>query len=426
MPRDGTPIEALLLRLFLPAVLAVTLLLALLVYNSLYATIIDRFDRKLATTSAFTGALVDPADHDQLIAAAKAGEGIDAAALETGLPYRRNVEPMRRIRTALGLTYLYSQTIGASQGVTYVLDSSLGEDHSQIGSTDTLPDKTMIGLRHSQTAGTIYISPIQFQEKWGLLKTASAPLYGADGRITASAGADVNISIIHVATQNALFTSAVIGIGSILACIMVVLAIVRRVGRPIETLRQEALRIAAGDHAPPAAIGGPREVKRLAAMLGDLAATMAAAIDARRAHAAAHERDANAATLAAAGAGLAATQVLLVQSDSERVWWIARGGATIEARLAAHAMTRLATRIVAEPELAAHWDTLADLRHGCCLRLDRAALTIAVVGEGALDLRIDGEARTLASGMPLALTGRTQVSFVVDGRAVPIIGEAAS
>ena len=423
MPREGIAIETLLLRLFLPAVLVLTLLLAVLVYTSLYATIIDRFDRKLATTSALAGALVDPAGHDELIAAA--GRGTPEAT-ERSAAYRRDAVPMQRIRKTLGLTYLYTQTLGPSQGVTYILDSSPGDDHSPIGSTDTLPDETMIGLRRSQTLGSIYVSPIEFQEKWGLLKTASAPVYGQAGRITASAGADVNISIINVATQNALFASAVIGIGSILACIVVVLAIVRRIGRPIEALRQEALRIAAGDHRPPAPLDSPREVKHLRARLAALTARMAQAIDRRRAAAARHEHAANLATLArAAEAGKATSIVPLVRVAEEQVWWIARSEASLETRLAGRAMAQLARQIAVDRALAPHWPILADLQYGTCLRLDRTPGAIEVLGEDSLNLVVDGQSVRLTDRQGRTGASWQRVSLLMDGREIALDGQSA-
>ena len=57
MRPEGTPIQRLLLRTFLPAVVVVAMALAALVYNWLYVSIIDGFDRKLVTASALTGAL---------------------------------------------------------------------------------------------------------------------------------------------------------------------------------------------------------------------------------------------------------------------------------------------------------------------------------------------------------------------------------
>src|SRR3546814_20281941 len=117
-------------------------------------------------------------------------------------------------------------------------------------SEDELTNETRIGLTRVQDSGAVYVSPIEYQEQWGLLKTAAAPVYGVDGSITGSAGADVNISVIQVATQNALFMSAMIGIGSILACILVAMALVRRIARPIEALTAAMLKIAGGGPPP--------------------------------------------------------------------------------------------------------------------------------------------------------------------------------
>lgn len=297
MRPEGTPIQTLLLRTFLPAVVVVAMLLAVLVYNWLYASIIDGFDRKLVTTSALTGAMIDPADHDGLLAQARAGT--DPQALEKRKEFLRNVEPMRRIRESLGLTYLYSQALGSAPlEVIYGFDSSLGDDHTLIGATDEMTEDTMAGLKKVQADGSVYISPIEYQEQWGLLKTAAAPIYGVDGKISSTAGADVNISVIQVATQNALFASALIGIGSIVACVAVALVIVRRVARPIAALKQEALRIAAGDTLQPAPIDGPREVATLRDALAGLAQRMAEASALSREGLARHDQAADEALLA--------------------------------------------------------------------------------------------------------------------------------
>ena len=59
-------IQTLLLRVFLPVVALAALLGAILVYNRINATILRQFDDRLIATSALTGALIDPADHDWL------------------------------------------------------------------------------------------------------------------------------------------------------------------------------------------------------------------------------------------------------------------------------------------------------------------------------------------------------------------------
>jgi hypothetical protein len=337
MRPDGTPIQALLWRTFAPAIVIVAVALGALVYVRLYDTILDGFSRKLSTVSALTGALIDPRDHDALLTLAK--PGADAAAIEASAAYRRNVEPMRRIRRELGLTYLYTQAIGGPEDVVYVLDGTEGEEHSAIGSPDDLPDVTLAGLKATQATGAIYASPIQYQEQWGLLKTAAAPVRGADGRITATAGADVNISVIQVATQNAVLASALIGVASLLASALVILMILRQVAQPIEGLKADALRIATGDRAPPVERRAPREVSRLRVALAGLADELVAAMRNARAHMLAEDR----------AHGVEVIRRALGAGD---------GDDSVEVLLRARARAVLERRIAGRPELAADAETL--------------------------------------------------------------------
>lgn len=394
------PIETLLLRTFLPAVVVVAIALAILVYNLLYATILDGFEKKLITTSALAGAMIDPHDHDRLIAAA-IGAG-DPVAIEASDLYRRNVEPLRRIRSELGLTYLYTQTIGGPQDILYVLDGSLGEDHSPIGSADALPENTVAGLAEVQRNGTIYVSPIQYQDQWGLLKTAAAPVRGANGGISASAGADVNISVIQVATQNALFASAMIGVGSVIACLIVALVLVRRIARPIAALTDDTLRLAAGVGNRKAAGPEPREVAQLRGALDALAAKLETQARSRD-EALAHHQEKTAETMLRTIAGSEADAPVLMIDDHAglRVVWLPGEGA--HGILARHGMARLAARIATAPELARSWQDLVDLRHGGWLALDRTAGSAEWNGASTLHLRIGDQPEVLEPG------GRTTV-----------------
>lgn len=359
MSADGTPIKTLLWRTFTPAILVLAIALGALVYNRLYDTILDGFSRKLITTAALTGALIDPADHDFLIRAAEVKA--PAESVEEMAQYRRNVEPMRRIRRELGLTYLYSQVLGGLKDVIYVLDSTEGEEHSTLGSEDELTAETRAGLRRTTTDGTIYVSPIEFQEQWGLLKTAAAPIRSQAGKIVATAGADVNISVIEVATQNALFASALIGVASLAASALVTFLIVRWVALPIEGLKADALRIAAGDRAPPARIAGPREVSRLREALGDLATHLVAGMRRSWTDTLALDRARNAQRLEAALP--AAAPVILIDDGRVRVTWTPQDDG-LDARLEHRAMQRLAGRFAADPALAAAWRDLAAAVHG--------------------------------------------------------------
>src|SRR3546814_14940163 len=71
------------------------------------------------------------------------------------------------------------------------------------------------------------------------------------------------LPIFQVATQKALFMSAMIGIGSILACILVAMALVRRIARPIEALTAAMLKIAVGGPPTLTAVSGTRELREL-------------------------------------------------------------------------------------------------------------------------------------------------------------------
>lgn len=359
MPPEGTPIQTLLWRTFTPAIVVLAIGMGALVYTRLYDTILDGFSRKLVTTSALTGALIDPADHDFLIQAAKVRA--PAESVEAMAPYLRNVQPMRRIRRELELTYLYSQALGGTKDVIYVLDATEGDEHSPIGSEDELTAETRTGLRKATTDGSIYVSPIEFQEQWGLLKTAAAPVRDRQGKIVATAGADVNISVIEVATQNALLVSALIGVASLLASALVTLLIVRWVAQPIEALKSEALRIAAGDRAPPAETAAPKEVRRLRASLAELASELIASMRTAWSETLAHDRARNVEVLEQALGP--AEPVVLVASKGKCVMWRASGD-SLDARLERQAMAELAKRFAADRKFAARWPALAMTQHG--------------------------------------------------------------
>jgi HAMP domain-containing protein len=344
MPREARPLKSRLWRTFTPAIVVLAIGLGGLVYTRLYDTILDGFSRKLVTSSALVGALIDPADHDFLIRAAEVRA--PAESVEEMAPYRRNVEPMRRIRRDLDLTYLYTQVLGGTKDVIYVLDATEGEEHSPIGAEDELTEETRVGLRRTQDGGPIYVSPIEYQEQWGLLKTAAAPVRDRQGRIVATAGADVNISVIEVATQNALFASALIGLLSLMASAGVTFLIVRWVVAPIEELKAEALRIAAGDRAPPVATPAPREVVRLRTALAALAARLID--DMRAAWTGAQAEDRRRDVDLLRNSLSPAAPVRLVGAGDPTLVWRPLDD-SLEARLEARAMTALAARVAADP-----------------------------------------------------------------------------
>lgn len=393
MPHKNMPhkkmrsISALVLRTFLPLLCALSLLFAALVYNLLYDHILRQFDARLIATSAIVGAMIDPADHDALTA--EAMHVRDAEALEAGARYRRNVDPMRRIRGALGLTYLYTQVDGGPMDVIYILDSADGDDHTLIGTADRMTAETLAGLRSVAQEQGVYVSPVEYQERWGLLKAAAAPVYGRDGRISATAGADVNVGVVQTATQAILLQSALIGVISILLCLLVTWWILRRVAGPIAQLTQAALRMASGDYRRPEAWRGPVEVMAFREELSQLGARVAEQ----------HALTAQAAARARLG-GLAEPMVAAQGADIEAVWleddasqlllWVPTGGRDLAALLGWRAVAGLARRQRGGGANVAQWRQWTAGTRGGVLAWDRREKLLLWLGAEALDLQIDG------------------------------------
>ncbi|MHA7819562.1 MAG: histidine kinase [Erythrobacter sp.] len=403
--REPRPIQSLLLRIFLPAVLLVATALAVFAYNWHHATIIEGFDRKLVTTSALTGAMIDPEDHDALMEAAFAGE--DPQVIEAGPQYRRNTDPIARIQERLDLTYLYTQALGGEQDIVYVLDGTEGDEHSPIGSPDALTRQTLDGLRKAEEERSVYISPVEYQEQWGLLKTAAAPVYDGEGSVSATAGADVNISVILVATQNALFASTLIGIGSILACLGIALLIMRMVARPIEALKDRALRVAAGQGDESEMAKAPREVIAVSEALTAMGRRFADAARRSESDRKAHELEANGALLARG----ASDPIHLVDVGRGAVFWLPNGCGA-DAALAALAARQLAARFSDEPDLAEHWRLLADTGSGVCVLIDGDEGTIELVSQAGVSIVRGQREIPLAPCVPQGfdpLTDRVQI-----------------
>lgn len=408
-------IQPLLLRIFLPVVVIAALVLATVVYSRINATILRQFDGRLVATSVLTGALIDPADHDWLIAQA-AGKNAEAA--ERDVRYRRNVEPMQRIRERLELTYIYTQVTSGADEVRYVLDGTEGEEHTPLGSPDSLPADTMAGLRDVQTRNSVYVSPVEYQEKWGLLKTAAAPAYDANGGIRGTAGADVNVSVIRIATQNALFLSALIGLASLLACLFVTLQIVSRVARPIERLTQEALRIAAGDHQPPADVDSPREVKSLRDSLAALNAHVTGALESAVTDAAEHRLTASEEWLLAGERS--GVPVVFTDTSERQEIWIPNGAAGLKEALAGRAMGRLREQIDRNPALAAEAGRLVDLDNGIWLVIDLTARTLMLSAPAPIELEAaEGPLRVVPGEIAILPPGITRLGYGRSSVAIP-------
>jgi len=201
---------------------------------------------------------------------------------ETGYPAYRNenasvyqgyVVPMRRIKEAVGLTYLYTFVLGGEEReIIYVLDANQDDDHSRIGDIDADPPEP--GTVRVRREGGVNLSEIEFWEQWGLIKSADAPIYRDNGDISALAGADINVSVIEEKTRSALVTVLLSGLFCVLIASVAVVRVSNSLLRPIEELKGQALKVAAGDFGQEVRIDRPAELRELADSFNDMSAAL--------------------------------------------------------------------------------------------------------------------------------------------------------
>ena len=233
-------LQTLVLGTLVPILLAASAWMGWLTYQELYTIILEGFDQKLRATSSGTAAFVEIIDH----------EGIVRTGSETDPRYLRYVSPMQRILDRAELTYLYTTLLEADGSLTYVLDGTVGEDHSEIGSHDVLSDEEILRLDEMRLIlreGSVFLSGLNPTEQWGILKTAFAPIEGGDPALPALAGADVNISVVGTKARVAI---AQVGVAALLALLLgaaVSLWLARRLAAPLNEVRDGALRVAAGE-----------------------------------------------------------------------------------------------------------------------------------------------------------------------------------
>lgn len=233
-------LQTLVLAALIPTLLASSTWMGWLTYRELYAIILEGFDQKLRATSTGTAAFIEIEDHDALI----------LAGTETDPLYLRYVSPMQRIADRTGLTYLYTSLLNADGSITYILDGTIGEDHSEIGSDDVLSDGEILRLdemRQLFREGSVFLSGLNPTEQWGIIKTAFAPIDGGDPALPAAAGADVNISVVG---RKARVAIAQVGFAALLALLLgtaVSFWMARRLGMLLNEVKDGALRVAAGE-----------------------------------------------------------------------------------------------------------------------------------------------------------------------------------
>ncbi|GMU42479.1 MAG: HAMP domain-containing protein [Xanthomonadales bacterium] len=191
--------------------------------------------------------------------------------------FARLVPAYRRTRELAGLTFLYTLVYLGGDQIRYIMDGSLGEDHSPPGYLDDVPDVATINdYTQAQARGQGFVSDIREWEEWGLIKVAGEPIYDHGGRVVAIAGADVDIGVIRDKTRYALFSVIFVGAGLLLLAGSVSLRVSQGLTRPLREIKDSALRIAAGYHGSRVAWSSGDEIGQLAQSLDALSTRLAA------------------------------------------------------------------------------------------------------------------------------------------------------
>ena len=249
--KTGLKLQTIILLFTIPALVLITSVYAYMNYNTLYATILGGFDRKLFAVSTTSASFIDGDEHRKITS-------------EEDPKYIKYVEPMRKILASAGLTYHYTIVPIEDNKIRYVLDATEGSEHSPAGSTEENPEVESERLNLVMKTGQASLSDIQEFDIWGQLKVGSAPIFDSKGQVAGLLGADVNISLINAKMNQAMLMIFGIGVIALLLATWVSLIITRRFIEPIDRIKQAALEVAAGKFGVEVHVANPRELKELA------------------------------------------------------------------------------------------------------------------------------------------------------------------
>jgi len=152
----------------------------------------------------------------------------------------------RQVRERAGLTFLYTDVHLGGDQIRYILDGSVGDDHTPPGYLDTVPEDSVDEIALAQSRGESFVSDVRQWEAWGLIKISAEPIFASSGQAVALAGADVDAGVIRAKTRNALFAVLFVGLGLLLLAGSVSYRVSQGLTRPLREIKNSALRIAAG------------------------------------------------------------------------------------------------------------------------------------------------------------------------------------
>ncbi len=248
---QGIKLQNLILLMVLPVLFILTGLYAFQNYYTLYATIIDGFDRKLLAISTTSSSFIDGDEHIKI-------------KNEEDELYKKYVNPMKQILQDTELTYHYTLIPQKDNKITYILDATDGEDHSDAGTIEENPEKEAIRLDLIMQSAQASLSDIQEFDIWGQLKIGSAPILNSKGEVSGLVGADVNISTINAKTSQVMLMVFGIGVAAFILATWISFMIAGKLINPIDNIKQAALQVAAGKFGTQVEIKQPLELKELA------------------------------------------------------------------------------------------------------------------------------------------------------------------
>lgn len=193
--------------------------------------------------------------------------------------YRKYVEPMRAILRKQNVTYIYTQVLREPYEIAYVLDATEGEDQALIGQRDVVPREDYEGAQQVMVRNEVRANRLRRFERWGLLKVSAGPIHDSRGRSLATAGVDVNISIIQRKTREALIEVLGLSAAVWLAAAALAMLMARRLTRSLGQLKNAALAVAAGRYGQGVSLRSPRELVSVAAAFSRLSRSLQETFD---------------------------------------------------------------------------------------------------------------------------------------------------
>lgn len=172
---------------------------------------------------------------------------------------------LKRVIEELGLTYIYSLAHIEEVDFLYGVDATIDHpDYSPLLTVDAFPESELKGVQRVIDRQDIHVSEIIEWDIWGLVKTAYAPILDSAENTVGVMGADVNIDIIKEKTRAALAGVVLTGLAALFIGILSAFQISRQIVLPLNTIKNSALKIAAGAHEERIEIRRPRELHQLA------------------------------------------------------------------------------------------------------------------------------------------------------------------